>query len=174
MREAIQRELEKERIREEIIAREIARRRILEAEVRRELLMEQELMRSKTESKSPVSSVLRLDPFPLFHQSDIRTLEERLSRSLEQQLALQARREMLAALETGTPSLPGVEAAGPEAKPFPELNKDRVILLVSYRSCMLASFLFFSFFFLNLNIFLFFFYHLFPANVMNFLYSGSQ
>ncbi|KAL6012185.1 hypothetical protein ACLOJK_002663 [Asimina triloba] len=41
-REAIRRELEKERIREEIIAREIFRRRELEEEVRRELAMERE------------------------------------------------------------------------------------------------------------------------------------
>ncbi|KAJ9689020.1 hypothetical protein PVL29_014591 [Vitis rotundifolia] len=129
MREAIQRELEKELIREEIIAREIARRRILEAEVRRELLMEQELMLTKTEFKSPVSPAIRLDRFPLFHQSDSRALEERLSRSLAQRLALQARHEMLAALETGTSFQRGVEAAGPEVKPFPEVNKDRVILL---------------------------------------------
>lgn len=129
MREAIQRELEKERIREEIIAREIARRRLLEAEVRRELLMEQELMLTKTEFKSPVSSAMRLDRFPLFHQSDSRALQERLSRSLAQRLALQARQEMLAALETGTSFQRGVEAAGPEVKPFPEVNKDRVILL---------------------------------------------
>ncbi|OAY46888.2 uncharacterized protein LOC110618338 isoform X2 [Manihot esculenta] len=37
------REIEKERIRQEIIAEEIARRRVLEAEVRRELMMEREL-----------------------------------------------------------------------------------------------------------------------------------
>lgn len=167
MREAIQRELEKERIREEIIAREIARRRLLEAEVRRELLMEQELMLTKTEFKSPVSSAMRLDRFPLFHQSDSRALEERLSRSLAQRLALQARQEMLAALETGTSFQRGVEAAGPEVKPFPEVNKDRVILLVSYRSYMLA-------FFSKLIYFDIFFIIWFPANLMNFLYSGSK
>ena len=157
MREAIQRELEKERIREEIIAREIARRRILEAEVRRELLMEQEMMRSKNEFKSPVSSAMRLDQFPLFHQSDSRELEERLSRSLEQRMALQARQEMLAALETGTLSRRGVEVAGPEAKPFPELNKDRVILLVSYQSRIL------TFYFQKLYIFALLFLSLFSC-----------
>ncbi|GAA0153817.1 hypothetical protein LIER_11969 [Lithospermum erythrorhizon] len=43
MHEAIWRHIEKERIREEIIAEEIARRRVLEAEVRRELMIEREL-----------------------------------------------------------------------------------------------------------------------------------
>ncbi|XP_058114037.1 uncharacterized protein LOC131256939 [Magnolia sinica] len=42
-REALRRELEKERIREEIIAREILRKRELEEEVRRELAMEREI-----------------------------------------------------------------------------------------------------------------------------------
>ncbi|RZC87229.1 hypothetical protein C5167_007861 [Papaver somniferum] len=43
VREAIQREIEKERIREEIIAAELIRKRALEAEVRREMAMEREL-----------------------------------------------------------------------------------------------------------------------------------
>ncbi|KAH6817441.1 hypothetical protein C2S51_001044, partial [Perilla frutescens var. frutescens] len=43
LHEAIRRELEKERIREEIIMSEILRRRALEAEVRSELMMEREL-----------------------------------------------------------------------------------------------------------------------------------
>ncbi|MCL7021754.1 hypothetical protein MKW94_015024 [Papaver nudicaule] len=43
VREAIQREVEKERIREEIIAAELIRKRALEAEVRREMAMERKL-----------------------------------------------------------------------------------------------------------------------------------
>ncbi|KAD3068005.1 hypothetical protein E3N88_35885 [Mikania micrantha] len=43
MRESIRQELEKERIRAEIIAEEMARKRILEAEVRKELMMEREM-----------------------------------------------------------------------------------------------------------------------------------
>ncbi|OUZ99586.1 hypothetical protein BVC80_7915g6 [Macleaya cordata] len=43
VREAIQREIEKERIREEILAAEIIRKRVLEAEVRREMALEREL-----------------------------------------------------------------------------------------------------------------------------------
>ncbi|KAM0021069.1 putative deoxyribodipyrimidine photo-lyase transcription factor C2H2 family [Helianthus debilis subsp. tardiflorus] len=43
VRESIRRELEKERIREEIIAEEMARKRLLEAEVRSELMMERQM-----------------------------------------------------------------------------------------------------------------------------------
>ncbi|KAK6942311.1 hypothetical protein RJ641_027688 [Dillenia turbinata] len=43
MREAIQKEFEKQRIRQEIIVEEIARRRELELEVRRELMLEREI-----------------------------------------------------------------------------------------------------------------------------------
>ena len=43
MRAIIHRELEKERIREEIITYELQRRRILEAEVRRELNIQHEM-----------------------------------------------------------------------------------------------------------------------------------
>lgn len=42
-REALRRELEKDRIREEILAREILRRRELEEEVRREMAFEREI-----------------------------------------------------------------------------------------------------------------------------------
>lgn len=38
----IQREMEKERIRKEIIAKDMAKRRVLEAEVRREMMIERE------------------------------------------------------------------------------------------------------------------------------------
>nr|DAD27470.1 TPA_asm: hypothetical protein HUJ06_028938 [Nelumbo nucifera] len=43
VQESIQREIEKDRIREEILSAELERRRVLEAEVRRELQMEREL-----------------------------------------------------------------------------------------------------------------------------------
>ncbi|XP_059298328.1 uncharacterized protein LOC132051037 [Lycium ferocissimum] len=42
VRESMWKEIEKERIREEIIAEEVARRRMLELEVRRELMMEED------------------------------------------------------------------------------------------------------------------------------------
>ncbi|KAI7752258.1 hypothetical protein M8C21_001336 [Ambrosia artemisiifolia] len=44
MRETIRREIEKERIREEILAEEMALRRVLEAEVRNELMMERHMV----------------------------------------------------------------------------------------------------------------------------------
>ncbi|GMH16606.1 hypothetical protein Nepgr_018447 [Nepenthes gracilis] len=52
LREAVQRELEKERIRAEIIAQDIARRRILEQEVRRELILEREMAMREVEGCS--------------------------------------------------------------------------------------------------------------------------
>ncbi|TMW84261.1 hypothetical protein EJD97_025521 [Solanum chilense] len=78
MREAIVREIEKERIREKIIAEEIARRRILEFEVRRELVMERQLAKQSGEGLSPCSS----SSLPsLKQQSDVTSLEERIASS---------------------------------------------------------------------------------------------
>ncbi|XP_065631914.1 uncharacterized protein LOC112025121 isoform X3 [Quercus suber] len=55
-REAIvQRELEKARIREEIIAAEITRRRLLEAEVRRELMIEREMALRRLSAEGRIS-----------------------------------------------------------------------------------------------------------------------
>ncbi|KAL2481121.1 Uncharacterized protein Adt_34087 [Abeliophyllum distichum] len=53
LHEPIQREIEKQRIREEIIISEIARRRVLEAEVRRELMLERELALRRGEDGFP-------------------------------------------------------------------------------------------------------------------------
>lgn len=61
-REAIQRELEKEMIREKIIAEEVERFHVLEAEVRRELMIGREMMAMKRRSGYPSSSfMLRSD-----------------------------------------------------------------------------------------------------------------
>ncbi|XP_060171762.1 uncharacterized protein LOC132602950 isoform X2 [Lycium barbarum] len=86
MHEAIRREVEKERIREEIIAEEIARRRMLEFEVRRELMMERQLTKLSAEGFS--SSVMSFSPtLPLLkQQSDVRSIEERIARSLEDRM----------------------------------------------------------------------------------------
>ncbi|CAL5399536.1 unnamed protein product [Camellia sinensis] len=98
VREAIQRELEKQRIREEIVAGEIARKRLLEAEVRREMLMEREMALRGAErfslfSGSAAVSAMQFEPrLSLLHQSDGRSLEERLALSLEDRLGYQARR----------------------------------------------------------------------------------
>ncbi|XP_010942069.1 uncharacterized protein [Elaeis guineensis] len=63
-REALQRELEKERIREELIARDIARRRILEEEVRRELELERAMAtrRLQLEDYSSVPEAMAQHP----------------------------------------------------------------------------------------------------------------
>ncbi|KAK4338563.1 hypothetical protein RND71_043050 [Anisodus tanguticus] len=89
MHEAIRRELEKERIREEIIAEEIARRRMLEFEVRRELMMERQLAKHSGEGFSPFSSpIMNFSPTLPFlkQQSDVRSVEERIARSLEDRM----------------------------------------------------------------------------------------
>ncbi|XP_059286088.1 uncharacterized protein LOC132039606 isoform X2 [Lycium ferocissimum] len=89
MHEAIRREMEKERIREEIIAEEMARRRMLEFEVRRELMMERQLTKLSAEGFSPFSSsVMSFSPtLPhLKQQSDVRSIEERIARSLEDRM----------------------------------------------------------------------------------------
>ncbi|GFY80967.1 hypothetical protein Acr_01g0007760 [Actinidia rufa] len=52
VRESILREMEKERIREEIIAAKIARKRLLEAEVRREMMLEREMALRRAEGFS--------------------------------------------------------------------------------------------------------------------------
>ncbi|XP_057508484.1 uncharacterized protein LOC130791363 [Actinidia eriantha] len=93
VREAIQRELEKERIREEIIAAEIARKRMLEEEVRREMMLEREmaLLRADRLSLFSGSSSLFEPRFSRLTQSEGRSLEERLALSLEQRLGYQGR-----------------------------------------------------------------------------------
>ncbi|KAH0649698.1 hypothetical protein KY284_029610 [Solanum tuberosum] len=78
MREAIMREIEKERIREKIIAEEIARRRMVEFDVRRELMMEIQLAKQSGEGSSSFSSPTL--PF-LKQQSDVTSLEERIASS---------------------------------------------------------------------------------------------
>lgn len=86
LREEVQRELEKERIRQVIIAEEIVRRRLLEAEVRRELMLEREiallraggfpLLSSSSLEPSTVGFAQRL---PSLHLSEGKTLGERLT-----------------------------------------------------------------------------------------------
>ncbi|CAL5328240.1 unnamed protein product [Camellia sinensis] len=93
VREAIQRELEKERIREEIIATEIVRKRMLEAELRREMALAREMALRRGEGFSTFSaqSAMRFEPrLSLLHQSEGRFLEERLALSLEERLGYQA------------------------------------------------------------------------------------
>lgn len=89
MREAIWREIEKEKIKEEIIAEEIARRRMLELEVRRELMMERQLAQQSGEGLSPFSSpAMSFSPTLPFskQQTVVRSVEERIARSLEDRM----------------------------------------------------------------------------------------
>ncbi|GAB4835981.1 hypothetical protein Ancab_000900 [Ancistrocladus abbreviatus] len=81
VREAVHRELEKERIRAEIIAEEIARRRILEEEVRRELILERELALRKAEGFPQYgSSTMRVDSrAPLRTNFESRVMGEEVS-----------------------------------------------------------------------------------------------
>ncbi|KAL3840665.1 hypothetical protein ACJIZ3_025256 [Penstemon smallii] len=98
MHEAIQREIEKERIREEIIMAEIARRRVLEAEVRRELMMERELALRRGSEGFPFGSspVMGLETrLPLLGTgTDGSSLEERIALStIEERERLNGRHE---------------------------------------------------------------------------------
>ncbi|KAF9617335.1 hypothetical protein IFM89_035316 [Coptis chinensis] len=96
LREAIQREVEKERIREEIIAQEIIRRRELEAEVRRELAMERDLYLRRPEGYSFSSpsmwSDTRVMPSMLDRQSSGFGFAERLPYSGRTDVGLFAER----------------------------------------------------------------------------------
>ncbi|KAF3656595.1 hypothetical protein FXO38_14070 [Capsicum annuum] len=84
MREALRIEIEKELIREEIIAEEIGRRRMLEFEVRRVLMMERQLAQQSEEEfthfSSPVMSFCPTPPF-LKQQIDVTSAEERIATS---------------------------------------------------------------------------------------------
>ncbi|TMW84260.1 hypothetical protein EJD97_025520 [Solanum chilense] len=89
MREAIWREIEKEKIKQEIIAEEKARRHMLELEVRRELMMERELAKQSGEGLSPFSSPAMSFSHTLpfsNQQSVVRSVEERIARSLEDRM----------------------------------------------------------------------------------------
>nr|DAD45315.1 TPA_asm: hypothetical protein HUJ06_003545 [Nelumbo nucifera] len=76
VREAVNRELEKERIRAELIAAEVARRRVLEVEVRMELQMEREL--AALRRREGVSSILSDPRIPLMHHPNGGRVEERM------------------------------------------------------------------------------------------------
>uniref|UniRef100_A0A5B7CBP8 C2H2-type domain-containing protein n=1 Tax=Davidia involucrata TaxID=16924 RepID=A0A5B7CBP8_DAVIN len=137
VREAIQREVEKERIREEIIAAEITRKRLLEAEVRREMLMEREMalrggaaggFSFLSAAAASVSTAMLFEPrLSILHQAEGRSLEEKLAWSLEERLGYSARRE-IGSMET-LPFQRNVEPKISEVKPLPEVSKEKVIFL---------------------------------------------
>ncbi|KAB1211963.1 hypothetical protein CJ030_MR5G023729 [Morella rubra] len=113
-REAIQWELEKDRIREEILVAEIVRRRVIEAEVRRELMMEREMVMQKLTATAVGLSVeerlaMRLDSrLPLLHPLDCSVLR-RLSSQFDM---------------FPMPRLP--DAMGFDIKPPSKINKDKL------------------------------------------------
>ncbi|PHT75319.1 hypothetical protein T459_18841 [Capsicum annuum] len=158
-REAIWRQVEKERIREEIMAEEIARRRMLELEVRREIMMERELAKQSGGGFSPFSStVTSFSPALPFlkQQTGVGSVEERLAKSLENRMGrgislsrLGARNEIgkleVLPFEERIPEIPfqrGVEPKISALKPVthnaepmiselesPNQEKDKTILL---------------------------------------------
>ncbi|GFS38980.1 hypothetical protein Acr_00g0060640 [Actinidia rufa] len=138
VRESILREMEKERIREEIIAAEIARKQLLEAEVRREMMLEREMALRRAEGFSffsgsaSVSAMLFEPRLSLLGQSEGRLLEERLALSLEERLGYRAPRG-IGGFET-FPFHRNSEPKISEVKPPPEVSKEKVIFLVLFCS----------------------------------------
>ncbi|KAI3771886.1 hypothetical protein L6452_03057 [Arctium lappa] len=136
MKEALEREREKEKIRAEIIAEEMARKRILEAEVRNELMMERQMMamRSGGGFSSPFMS-LSMQPShsnfesKILHRQPI-GLEERIGMSLQEKYHRGGNCFAFRAFEVapfqrlgGSPKIEKVPT------PLPEDTKKEVILL---------------------------------------------
>ncbi|KAG8367619.1 hypothetical protein BUALT_Bualt16G0091100 [Buddleja alternifolia] len=134
MHDAILREIEKERIREEIIISEIARRRALEAEVRRELMMERELALQRSGDGFPFGSSQQMgfDPPMRFAitgtRFEGRLLEERIAMPQEEMRRLNGVRES-GGLETQPFQRRAVDLRISEIKPVSEGGKEKVILL---------------------------------------------
>ncbi|KAK3012772.1 hypothetical protein RJ639_009186 [Escallonia herrerae] len=129
VREAIQREIEKERIREEIIAAEVDRRRMLEAEVRRELRMEREFGCRRPDRFAFPPGMPRPPPSSLGG----RPLEERIALSLEHRLGYSS--SLLRPREAGNnlvvPFRASAELKTSEVKPLAEeVSKKKVIILI--------------------------------------------
>ncbi|KAF2317013.1 hypothetical protein GH714_010541 [Hevea brasiliensis] len=121
--QTLQCEIEKQRIREEIIAKEIARRRVLEAEVRRELMMEREMAMRVGIRDGGLSSeerlTMRLEQgawFPCVNQFDNRRLEDRSAFHGHGVFDQWPRLSEALVL--------------PDVKPVSEDNKDKLIVLV--------------------------------------------
>lgn len=132
MRENIQREIEKDKIRQEIIAAEMEmeRSRVLEEEVRNEMIMERKMaMRSTGLQFMPLSLPLRnnnLFETRVLHQKPS-GFEERIAASLEEKY------------NRGSQVVP-FQGFGDSSKvnvfpvPLPVISKKEVIVLVSYLS----------------------------------------
>ncbi|XP_073067027.1 uncharacterized protein [Primulina eburnea] len=133
--EAIQREVEKERIREEIIMSEIVRRRVLEAEVRRELMMEREMALLQDRNGFPFGSspVMGLEspvrPSLLVTRAEGWSAEKRLGMALQDKEKL--KRSEYGGLETLSFQRGTADLRISEIKPASEGNieKERILLL---------------------------------------------
>lgn len=132
MHEAVQRELEKEQIREEIIAAEKARRRALEEEVRREMMLEREMaLRRGGGDGFAIFSGFEPRHSVMQHQFEGRLLEERIVSAIEERFSSGGRR---AGIGGGFETVPFQRIAEPkvtEVKPTSEVCKEKVIFLVS-------------------------------------------
>lgn len=130
MHEAIQRDIEKQRIRQEIIMAEIARRRELEEEVRAELMLERGLA-SRTGNPfllSPVDfghSPMRL-PLPGGRPEGMRSREERIKLSIEDRERGNGFETVPFQSRTGDLKVSGLETVSGGGN-----EKKKIILLVS-------------------------------------------
>ncbi|XP_071909103.1 uncharacterized protein [Coffea arabica] len=145
VREAIQRELEKERIREEIIA---AERQALEAEVRREMMMERELAirarRGRVDAfdrfSFPFGGAMEFQPRDvLFLHNKGQSLEERIAMSLEERLGMRERHE------TGRLGMVPLQHGSiePKIKEFmsspADVKKDKIVILAKPDASLLGA-----------------------------------
>ncbi|KAL5772928.1 hypothetical protein ACOSQ2_012852 [Xanthoceras sorbifolium] len=124
----IQREIEKEKIRLEIIAAENVRRRLLEEEVRRELMMERETagrVSSETGLSTEESHTTQLDlRFPFKHKLDNVLLEDRL--------AFPENRSLGFGLDMLPPIFPQLsDAVMDENKSIVEVNKKGKLIMLA-------------------------------------------
>ncbi|KAF7154670.1 hypothetical protein RHSIM_Rhsim01G0028100 [Rhododendron simsii] len=125
MHEAVQRELEKEQIREQIIAAEKARRRALEEEVRREMMLEREMaLRRGGGDGFAIFSGFEPRHSVMQHQFEGRSLEERIVLAIEERFSNSGRR---AGIGGGFETVPFQRIAEPkvtEVKPTSEAKPE--------------------------------------------------
>lgn len=119
VRETIQREIEKQKIREEIIASEVARRQMLEEEVRRELMLERQMVLRRAGDGLPFEGKSTMwfgfnRGHPALHRLESRAMEDHLAFFGHNAVDM-------------SPLIRSPEATPTEIKP--ELNKDRLIML---------------------------------------------
>ncbi|XP_073157713.1 uncharacterized protein [Henckelia pumila] len=136
LHEAIRWEIEKERIREDIIMQEIMRRRVLEAEVRRELMMEREVALRRGRDGIPYGSlpVMRLESpmrsSNLGTRAEAWSAEEKLGMTLEDKEKHRGRHEN-GGLDASPYQRSSADLRISEVKPALEVTKEkeRIFLL---------------------------------------------